>query len=222
MKYPYGIGHIYSGKVVLYNPKHDGGTDGLRRHARSQARQQARHHRHPAPVHHGGRRPRLGRLGEQLRARQGAADRLPEGRRAHLSLATRRSPRRSRPRRSPAASCGRRAPCSGRTPASRCRPWRPRKACRCTSRASSCRRTRPTRPAPTPISTPCWRPRRRKASPSTWATTRPSPTPRCRPTCRSASASPTKSRSAWSISTTATWPRTMSAFQDWWNKSFKG
>ena len=24
MKYPYGIGHIYSGKVVLYNPKLDG------------------------------------------------------------------------------------------------------------------------------------------------------------------------------------------------------
>ena len=35
-----------------------------------------------------------------------------------------------------------------------------------------------------------------------------SPTPRCRTTCRSASASPTRRRSAWSTSTTPTWPRT--------------
>src|ERR1044072_6352765 len=59
-----------------------------------------------------------------------------------------------------------------------------------------------------PISTPCWRRRHRKASPSTWATTRPSPTPRCRTMCRSASASPTRRRSAWSTSTTPTWART--------------
>ena len=42
---------------------------------------------------------------------------------------------------------------------------------------------------------------RRRTSRSTWATTRPSPTPRSRPICTSASASPKKSRSAWSIST---------------------
>ena len=39
---------------------------------------------------------------------------------------------------------------------------------------------------------------------------------------RSASASPTRRRSAWSTSTTATWPRTTPRFQEWWNKSFKG
>ena len=61
MKYAYGIGHIYSGKVVLYNPEADEGADGLRRHARSQARQQARHHRHPVPVHDGRRGPGLRR-----------------------------------------------------------------------------------------------------------------------------------------------------------------
>ena len=136
MKYPYGVGHIYSGKVVLYNPKLMDGAEELRRHARPQARRQARHHRHPVPVHHDGRGPGVGRHGGQLRAGQGAAARLQEGRRAHLSRPTRPSPRRSRPRRSPAASCGRRAPCNGRTPASTSRPWRPRKACRCTSRAS--------------------------------------------------------------------------------------
>ena len=86
MKYPYGIGHIYSGKVVLYNPDMMDSAHRLRGHARSQAWQQARHHRHPAPVQHGGRGPRIGRLGQQLRARQGAADRLPQGGRAHLSV----------------------------------------------------------------------------------------------------------------------------------------
>ena len=68
MKYPYGIGHIYSGKVVLYNPKLMKAPGGLRRHARSQARRQARHHRHPVPVHDAGRGPGVRRLGEQLRA----------------------------------------------------------------------------------------------------------------------------------------------------------
>jgi putative spermidine/putrescine transport system substrate-binding protein len=38
------------------------------------------------------------------------------------------------------------------------------------SRASSSRKTRPTRKAPTPISTPCWTRARRKPSPSTWVT----------------------------------------------------
>ena len=63
MKYPYGIGHIYSGKVVLFNPKLMKAPDGLRRHARSQARRQARHHRHPVPVHDAGGRawPRAAR-----------------------------------------------------------------------------------------------------------------------------------------------------------------
>ena len=85
MKYPYGIGHIYSGKVILFNPKLMSAPDELCRDARSQAGRQARHHRHPVPVHHGRRGPRLGRDDEQLRSRQGTADRLQEGRRAHLS-----------------------------------------------------------------------------------------------------------------------------------------
>jgi putative spermidine/putrescine transport system substrate-binding protein len=42
------------------------------------------------------------------------------------------------------------------------------------------------------------------------------------PDCRRASASAKRSRSAWSTSTTATWAKNDVAFQDWWNKSFKG
>ncbi len=73
-----------------------------------------------------------------------------------------------------------------------------------TSRASSSRRTRPTRKAATPISTPCSTRARRKPLPSTWATTPPSPTPVVAPDLNNASASPpTRSRNS-SISTTTT------------------
>ena len=77
--------HLFGQGRALQSQAH-GGTDGLRRHARPQARRQARHHRHPVPVHHGGGGPGLGRLGGQLRSRQGAAARLQEGGRAHLSV----------------------------------------------------------------------------------------------------------------------------------------
>ena len=57
MKYPYGVGHIYSGKVVLYNPKLiPTAPKSFKDVVRSQARQQARHHRHPVSVHDGRRR----------------------------------------------------------------------------------------------------------------------------------------------------------------------
>ena len=83
MKYPYGVGHIYSGKVILYNPKLiTDAADELRRRVRSEARQQDRHHRHPVSVHDDGGGARGGRLDDQLRARQGAADGVPEGGRA--------------------------------------------------------------------------------------------------------------------------------------------
>ena len=135
MKYPYGIGHIYSGKVVLYNPELMKAPEGFA---------------DTLDPKHGNK---LGIIDIQCQYVMVAAalasggsvhdfepgkERLIACRRpARASIRpTRRSPRRSRPRRSPAASCGRRAPCSGRTPASRSRPWRPRKACRCTSRAS--------------------------------------------------------------------------------------
>ena len=50
MKYPYGVGHIYSGKVGVYNPKLIDRARELQGRVRSQARQQARHHRHPVSV----------------------------------------------------------------------------------------------------------------------------------------------------------------------------
>ena len=57
MKYPYGVGHIYSGKVGVYNPKLiERRAQELQGHLRPQARQQARHHRHPVSVHAGVRR----------------------------------------------------------------------------------------------------------------------------------------------------------------------
>ena len=64
--------------------------------------------------------PRRRRQDERLRARQGAADRLQEGRRAHLSDQRGLRPGAQDRGDRPAASCGRRAPCSGRTPASTC------------------------------------------------------------------------------------------------------
>ena len=67
----------------------------------------------------------VGRQGERFRARQGAAARLQEGRRAHLSDQRGLRPGAQDRGDRPAASCGRRAPCSGRTPASTSRRWRP-------------------------------------------------------------------------------------------------
>ena len=224
MKYPYGVGHIYSGKVGVYNP--EAHRDRAQRASRTSL--DPKHgnklgiidiqYQYTMVCGGAGRR----RQGRRLRARQEAAARVQEGRRAHLSRPTRRSRRRSRPRRSASASCGRRAPCSGRTPASTSRPSRRTKACRSTSRASSSRRTRRTRTAPTPTSTRCWRRARRRPSPSTWATTRPSPTRRSRPISRSASASPREEQKRWSISTTATSTKNDAALKEWWDKEFKG
>jgi putative spermidine/putrescine transport system substrate-binding protein len=81
MKYPYGVGHIYSGKVILFNPKliktpptsfaealdpamgNKLGIIDIQRHG-----QQARHHRHPVSVHAGRGRHGLGRIAQQHRA----------------------------------------------------------------------------------------------------------------------------------------------------------
>ena len=79
MKYPYGVGHIYSGKVGVRRAQE------LPGHFRSQARQQARHHRYPIPVHAGLCRPGGRRQGQRLAGRQETAARMQEGRRPHLS-----------------------------------------------------------------------------------------------------------------------------------------
>ena len=158
MKYPYGVGHIYSGKVVLYNPKLMAAPTGFAdtldpKHGNKLGiiDIQYQYTMLAAGLASGG-------TVEQFRAGQGAAGRLQEGRRAHLSVQRGLRPgaqdRGDRLRHH--VEGARRAVAERRH--QRRRPWRPRKACRCTSRASSCRRTRPTRPAATPISTPCWQP----------------------------------------------------------------
>ena len=54
MKYPYGVGHIYSGKVGRLQSEADHQrAEELQGCVRSQARQQDGHHRHPVSVHDG-------------------------------------------------------------------------------------------------------------------------------------------------------------------------
>ena len=54
MKYPYGVGHIYSGKVGLTIRSYDDAADELNDVFDPKHGEQARHHRHPVPVHDGG------------------------------------------------------------------------------------------------------------------------------------------------------------------------
>ncbi len=154
MKYPYGVGHIYSGKVVIYNPKIiTPGAQGLQGLARPEMGQQDRLHRHPVPVDHHRRLDGRDRWQEHERSGegQGGADGGQEGRRPRLSdqrgLRPGDEERGGRHQR----RSGRRASCSGRMPASRARPSRPSRASRPMSPASSFRRMRPTRTTPTPI-----------------------------------------------------------------------
>ena len=223
MKYPYGIGHIYSGKVVLYNPKLMAAPDGLRRHARSQARQQARHHRHPVPVHHGGggASPRAASMSnfepgkERLIACKKAGARIyPSNEAFAQALKTEE------------IACGimwkaravqwQNAGINVRDGGAQGRRADVRLGLRhAEERAQQGRRLRLARRHDGAVGAGGLR-RRHGLQPDRHQRQG------AAPTCRSASASPTRSRSAWSISTTATWPRTTSAFQDWWNKSFKG
>ena len=86
MKYPYGVGHIYSGKVGVYNPKlFTTAPVSYKDVFDPEARQQARHHRHPVPVHAGLRDARRRRQGQRSRARQEAAAGMQERRHADLS-----------------------------------------------------------------------------------------------------------------------------------------
>ena len=154
MKYPYGVGHIYSGKVGALQSQADrrrptGFADTLDpKHGNKLGiiDIQYQYTMVAAALASGGKMSDFEPGKERLIACKKAGARIyPTNEAFAQALKTEEIA---------SASCGRRAPCNGRTPASTSRPWRPRKACRCTSRASSCRRTRPTRTAPTPISTP--------------------------------------------------------------------
>ena len=154
MKYPYGIGHIYSGKVVLYNPKLMAAPTGFAdtldpKHGDKLGiiDIQYQYTMLAAGLASGG-------TVEQLRSGQGAAARLQEGRRAHLSLqrglrpgaqdrgdrlrhhveGARRAMAERRHQRLDRGAQGRRADVR--------------------LGLHDARRTRPTRPAPMPISTP--------------------------------------------------------------------
>ena len=213
--------HLF-GQGRALQPGHDEGAGGLRRHARSQARQQARHHRHPAPVRHGGRGARLGRLGARFRAGQGAADRLPQGGRAHLSVQRGVRPgaqdRRDRLRHH--VEGARRAVAErrhqGRDRGAQGRRADVRLGLRdAEERAQQGSGLRLARRHDGAVGAGELR-HRHGLQPDRHQRQRAG---RRR---RSASASPTRRRSAWSTSTTPTWPRTTSPIQDWWNKSFKG
>ncbi len=171
MKYPYGVGHIYSGKVGVYNPKIIP----------------------TAPVSykdvfdpkHGNK---LGIIDIQYQytmvcaalAAGGKVNDLEPGKK--LLLECKKAGMRIYPT-NEAFAQGLKAEEFGIGVMWKARvvQWqnagipvhadRPRPKARSpTSRASSSRRTRPTRKAPTPISTPCWTRARRRPSPSTWAT----------------------------------------------------
>jgi putative spermidine/putrescine transport system substrate-binding protein len=126
MKYPYGIGHIYSGKVVLYNPKLMAAPTGFAdtldpKHGNKLGLIDIQYQYIilAAALASGGSVSNYEPAKERLAGVQ-------EGGRAHLSEQRGVRPgaqdRGDRLRR----SCGRRAPCSGRTPASRSRRWRPK------------------------------------------------------------------------------------------------
>jgi putative spermidine/putrescine transport system substrate-binding protein len=84
------------------------------------------------------------------------------------------------------------------------------------------RRMRPTRPAPTPTSTPCSRRARRRPSPSTWATTRPSRMRSSRPISTRASAlRPAKSRQLVDLDYGYMTQNDV-ALKEWWDKELKG
>ena len=174
MKYPYGVGHIYSGKVGVYNPKLI----------------------EPAPKSykdifdpkHGNK---LGIIDIQYQytlvcaalAAGGKVNDLEPGKKLLLECkkagariypdqrGLRAGPqdRGIRHRRDVESARGAVAERRHQRAGDRAQP----RARWPMSRASSSRRTRPTRPAPTPTWTPCWRRARKRPSPSTWATTRP-------------------------------------------------
>ena len=71
-------------------------------------------------------------------------------------------------------------------------------------------------------STPCWRRRRRRTSPSTWATTRPSPTPRCAPDLQKRIGFTDEEQKRLVDLDYGYMAKNDAAFKEWWNKSFKG
>ena len=77
--------HLFGQGRRLQSQADPDGARQLQGRVRSQARQQARHHRHPVPVHAGLRGARRRRQGQRSRARQEAAAGMQEGRHAHLS-----------------------------------------------------------------------------------------------------------------------------------------
>ena len=77
--------HLFGQGRGLQSEAHSRRAEELQGCVRSQARQQDGHHRHPVSVRDGGGRACGRRQGGRFRARQGAAARSEEGRRAHLS-----------------------------------------------------------------------------------------------------------------------------------------
>ena len=199
--------HIYSGKVVLYNPKLikdvPKGMDSLW-DPKNQGKVGIVDIQHVyttmAAALVGGRQDR------RLRQGQEGAARSQEAEAAHLSQQRSDRPgaadRRSRPVHHVEGARGAMAERGHQHPDRRAQGRRHQP----TSRDSRFRRTRRTRPGPTRFSTPRWSRRPRKASPSTWATTRSSTTRRSPPSCGSASASRPKRRSCSSIRTSSSWP----------------